>query len=270
MAHPEIDLSIIPDNLRDLRPHPTEDIGGVYPTHTQQTEYMLGYAEGQKAAAYITAQAAAEEKQENDAIIAEKDVLIAEQEDFMEELVDMSGRDKMTGLLNKPAWARDVETRMSLRLPFVIHVLDMDAFKSVNDTLGHGRGDELLIAFAERFDSRFKRESDAVTHQRYPDVVSRWGGDEFAKTSGLENREVTDGQSPRTIPELVQEQDEYIQAVVDEFVAEQPEDIRNLGFDISIGRAYWDPTTDISMTPKQLFDQADAAMYEAKRRNKSR
>jgi diguanylate cyclase (GGDEF)-like protein len=64
--------------------------------------------------------------------------------------------------------------------PVVVLFLDVDGFKQVNDTLGHGAGDRLLIELAERFRAML----------RPMDTVARFGGDEFTFLfEGLESEE---------------------------------------------------------------------------------
>jgi diguanylate cyclase (GGDEF)-like protein len=64
--------------------------------------------------------------------------------------------------------------------PVVVLFLDVDGFKQINDTLGHGAGDRLLIELAERFRAML----------RPMDTVARFGGDEFTFLfEGLESEE---------------------------------------------------------------------------------
>jgi len=89
--------------------------------------------------------------------------------------------DSLTGLPNRLAFVEAVESRLSddtaLDAPVAIVFLDLDDFKIVNDTLGHGAGDELLQAVANR-----------VTAQIRPtDLLARFGGDEFAILPGPES-----------------------------------------------------------------------------------
>ncbi len=87
--------------------------------------------------------------------------------------------DDLTGLLNRSGISADIERRLAERDPTeLVAVLfcDLDRLKVVNDSLGHGAGDEVLRVAASRL-SAVVRESDSV---------GRFGGDEFViVTSGL-------------------------------------------------------------------------------------
>ena len=86
----------------------------------------------------------------------------------------MARRDALTGLANRRVFTAAVEDAIAQaargRKGFAVLYLDLDRFKTVNDTLGHPVGDELLKAVADRLRSR----------TREVDTVARLGGDEFA------------------------------------------------------------------------------------------
>jgi len=79
----------------------------------------------------------------------------------------------MTGVANR----RHFQERLDLALararrserPLALFYLDIDHFKRINDTLGHGVGDEVINEFARRL----------VANVRQQDMVARLGGDEF-------------------------------------------------------------------------------------------
>lgn len=82
--------------------------------------------------------------------------------------------DVLTGLPNRTLFFERLEQALSKarqqRLGVAVLFLDVDHFKSVNDTYGHPAGDAVLVEFAKRL-----RES-----VRAPDIVARLSGDEFA------------------------------------------------------------------------------------------
>ncbi len=86
----------------------------------------------------------------------------------------LARHDMLTGLPNRilfrerAAEALRAAERRGRKVAMML--LDLDGFKEVNDTLGHGRGDELLVAVAGRLRD----------HLRAGDVIARLGGDEFA------------------------------------------------------------------------------------------
>jgi len=84
--------------------------------------------------------------------------------------------DELTGLSNRRAFYSLARERLGTGDPVTLVLLDLDGFKEVNDTLGHGAGDVLLTLVARRLAA----ESRARPGARTRDVVARLGGDEFA------------------------------------------------------------------------------------------
>jgi len=86
-----------------------------------------------------------------------------------EKIAHMAFHDALTGLPNRRSFADHV-TELCRRGGFAMLMLDLDRFKSVNDTLGHAVGDRLLVEVAQRM-------RDVCGPQ---DLLFRLGGDEFA------------------------------------------------------------------------------------------
>ena len=84
-----------------------------------------------------------------------------------DELKSQTGGERVEGVLADPALAKVVRT--SFGLPDSFALLDIDHFKSCNDTFGHDAGDQVLSQFA-RVVERCVRPTD---------IVGRWGGEEF-------------------------------------------------------------------------------------------
>jgi diguanylate cyclase (GGDEF)-like protein len=87
---------------------------------------------------------------------------------------ELASRDALTGLKNRLTFDQELRDAFARGLqpsqPFALLYLDLDAFKSVNDTLGHMAGDELLRMAGERLTAAVETG----------DSVARLGGDEFA------------------------------------------------------------------------------------------
>ncbi|GLK80865.1 GGDEF domain-containing protein [Methylopila turkensis] len=85
-----------------------------------------------------------------------------------------ANHDGLTGLINRVGFTEHLELQArragSGHARFLLMLIDLDHFKSINDTFGHASGDELLVKVAERLRSSL----------RATDVVARLGGDEFA------------------------------------------------------------------------------------------
>ena len=120
--------------------------------------------------------------------------------------------------------------------------LDLDDFKTVNDSLGHDQGDALLRAVAQRLSGVVRAE----------DTVARLGGDEFAIL-------VPRAAEPRVVIALAER---VLAAVAQPIVLAG----RTLTPDASVGIAVADGRTSVD----ELLRDADAAMYAAKREGKGR
>ncbi len=86
-----------------------------------------------------------------------------------EMLESLAGSDPLTGLANRRTASAHLSDLAQRQQDVALITVDIDYFKAINDRYGHGRGDEVLVAFAALL-------ADSV---RNGDLVARWGGEEF-------------------------------------------------------------------------------------------
>lgn len=164
--------------------------------------------------------------------------------DLQEELRHQAYHDALTGLPNRARLIENLEKELGRdsREELALLFLDIDDFKTVNDTLGHGVGDELLIRVARRIRSSI----------RPGDVPTRLGGDEFAVL--LRNVDTEGAQ-------------QIADRIGDALRAPFPLADRELVVRASIGIAVTRPQ---EVSAGDLLRHADVAMYTAKRTGKGR
>ena len=80
-----------------------------------------------------------------------------------------ANHDELTGLPNRRALIHELKSRLNAKRQTAVMVIDLDRFKIMNDYLGHGSGDRLLVTIADRI----------RTSIRTNDFAARLGGDEF-------------------------------------------------------------------------------------------
>jgi diguanylate cyclase (GGDEF)-like protein len=165
-----------------------------------------------------------------------------------EELAFLATHDALTGLPNRTLILDRVEQMLvrarRSQAPVAALFVDLDNFKSINDTLGHGVGDELLRAVAARLDG-VVRDIDAL---------GRLGGDEFVV--------VAEGMSLESGPEMIA--DRLLEALKQPFELEGADQNR-LTVTASVGIAAGD-----RVSAEELLRDADIAMYRAKWDGKNR
>ena len=156
---------------------------------------------------------------------------------------EKANRDPLTGTKSKHAYVdavAEINTRMdqgSVR-PFAVVVCDVNGLKNTNDTQGHQAGDSLIISAARIICAVFKHSP-----------VYRVGGDEFvAVLNGMD----------------FGQRDE----LVEEMHRRNSTESESGGTVIACGMSEWRPDTDDRF--EAVFDRADAAMYEDKRRLKEK
>ena len=158
-----------------------------------------------------------------------------------EEAIEIALHDALTGLPNRVLFEQrlDYGLSQSKRHGWGLAVLfiDIDEFKSINDSYGHDRGDKVLLMVTDRLQSFVRQE----------DTVSRWGGDEFVCL----------------LLEIKQEADvTHLAERMANRIAEACEfDGIVLSISVSIGIAIYPADGE---TPDILFKNADTAMYQAK------
>jgi len=156
--------------------------------------------------------------------------------------------DGLSGLPNRALFLDRVQRSLGRverhkKYMFAVLFLDLDGFKTVNDSLGHGAGDELLIVIAERM-QKYLRPGDSI---------ARLGGDEF--TILLDDlRDISDA---TRFAERIQEEVARSVRIGDTDVTTS----------VSIGIA---SSTSHYKSPYAILRDADTAMYRAKELGKAR
>ncbi|MCB1842689.1 MAG: diguanylate cyclase, partial [Halioglobus sp.] len=167
---------------------------------------------------------------------------VTERREFIETIQRQATRDLLTGLPNRHQFdaflAREIAHAARNSQRVAVLFIDLDEFKSVNDNLGHGGGDELLIEAAERIRSCVRKS----------DIVARLSGDEFAVIlPDVTNRNAASVVAAKIVASM-----------------NQPFDIRerHIFSSASVGVAlYPEDGTDA----ETLLINADQAMYEVKK-----
>jgi diguanylate cyclase (GGDEF)-like protein/PAS domain S-box-containing protein len=173
---------------------------------------------------------------------------ITERKEAEEQLIHDALHDPLSGLPNRAFFITLLDraikrTRRRSDYLFAVLFVDLDRFKLVNDSLGHGVGDQLLVAISQRLKSCL----------RPGDVVARLGGDEF--TILLED--IGDVSDATRVAERIQTE------LKEAFVFEGHEVFTSASIGIALSTAGHE-------RPEYFLRDADTAMYRAKARGKAR
>lgn len=150
--------------------------------------------------------------------------------------------DSLTNLPNRTSLNKDLQQFITENKPFAVLFIDLDQFKTVNDTLGHQVGDELIKTVSSRL------QSALMKHDR----IYRFGGDEFIVIlRNIENREQLESRAQQllhitTAPMILNNQPYYTT--------------------ISIGISLFQ---EHATSFDELIRYADLAMYKAKEQGKN-
>jgi diguanylate cyclase (GGDEF)-like protein/PAS domain S-box-containing protein len=168
---------------------------------------------------------------------------------YEERLQHMADHDPLTGLLNRRAFARELRNHCTRGARYgatgAALMIDLDSFKSYNDSLGHQAGDELIRQVARALSARLRKS----------DVLARLGGDEFAVILPTADREI----ARRVAGEL-------LDCIRGDRAAGA--DGKRVAMTASIGVACFQDGD--GEAPDHVMVDADRAMYEAKQAGRDR
>lgn len=184
-------------------------------------------------------------------ILAVQVALLIEKIRLYQEVEHASRTDLLTGLLHHSSFKANLEEEaeraQKTNRPLALLMIDLDRFKSVNDTYGHRVGDQVLVQVARRL-----RETLRVS-----DIVARYGGEEFALLL------------PATGAEGAHEIAERLRILIEAtpIIAHTEIEEYALSRTVSIGVAV---LPDVATNGATLVERADAALYLAKKNGRNR
>ncbi len=160
----------------------------------------------------------------------------------------LSLTDELTGLYNKRFFKKQLKIEISRAKrtgqPFCLMFIDLDNFKSVNDTFGHVKGDEFLINLSFQICRKI----------RPTDFACRYGGDEFVII--MPATYLTDGIS------IAQRWHDLIKRVASEM------ELVDLNVSSSIGIDEFDISS--TFTAEEFLEKVDKELYKAKKTGKNK
>jgi diguanylate cyclase (GGDEF)-like protein len=173
---------------------------------------------------------------------------VTAQRRLVEDLRRDAETDELTAVANRRSFLAAAERESSrsdrYRTPFTVMLVDLDYLKDINDRYGHAAGDKALCTVADRI----------LECLRSSDVLSRYGGDEFAILL------------PETDGSAALEAAERIRTIAATYPVEHQGN--KIDLSVSIGIVTHDASAGADW--KQLLERADRALYEAKARGRSR
>jgi diguanylate cyclase (GGDEF)-like protein/PAS domain S-box-containing protein len=165
--------------------------------------------------------------------------------EYEEQLKHRALHDTLTGLPNRALFERDLELALARRRRhgggIGVMFLDIDRFKTINDSLGHAIGDRILVAVGARLQALV----------RPGDTLARFGGDEFTL--------LCDGLEPGAAADIAHRMLRALEAPL------RLETGETFTFTASIGVALADEQSDAA----SLVRDADVAMYRAKEKGRA-
>jgi diguanylate cyclase (GGDEF)-like protein/PAS domain S-box-containing protein len=171
---------------------------------------------------------------------------VSERKAFEEQLAHQAFHDPVTNLANRALFAERVRHAVARnrreQSGIAVIFMDLDDFKTINDSLGHAAGDEVLIEVAKR----------VATSIRVSDTAARFGGDEFA----ILLEDISNAQEAADTAERI------LEALLEPLRLEHKELVVRSSLGISVVEGDASPDAD------ELIRNADAAMYIAKRDGK--
>ena len=148
--------------------------------------------------------------------------------------------DSLTGLFNRrwifKAIQKEIARFEKTKRPFSLLLIDIDHFKTVNDTFGHSTGDEALRYFADAMKMTVRER----------DMIARTGGEEFCVL----------------LPETIKEEAKVVAERIMEALSNLPMQIGGLKISISVSIGISE--IQINESSDSVYNRADMALYRAK------